>query len=513
MTDSTNRPTAGKTLVLFNQDFDRVAHERLAAAWPQVQGGFDLFRFPSQLRLAWFDVERFAAFQALKARALGVRAVVSHHEQFGALAAARVAERLGLPGTPVEAVLACQHKLHARRVLQDVAPEANIPFAPLLMNRGLRARGAGPASRWAGAEAYRDGSTTPAAMALPCHAKPIKAVFSVLAREVADERQLQAIGDFGRRFSPWDRRVLRWLIDPFERVRRHRLPHAGSALGFVLEAPVRAAQFNLDGYVFDGEVRHLGAVDSVMYPGSQAFMRFDYPSRLPPPVIQRAVDVARRFLQAVGFRHGTFNMEFFHDPHTDRLTVIEFNPRLASQFSDLYERVEGLNLHEVALALAHGRDPAQLARQPSTARVASSFVFRSFQADRALQPPTPEQREVLRAAYPDALLMEYPKSPAAVRRDLQWSGSCRHGILHLGGQDEDDLRRHCEVASRLLGWIPPYADLHRHRAVSAPMNGLAAAALEPAMIRQTPHGARHAPAPKPQASSNVLTSQSKGTTP
>jgi hypothetical protein len=32
----------------------------------------------------------------------------------------------------------------------------------------------------------------------------------------------------------------------------------------------------------------------------------------------RALDVAQRFLAAVGFTHGLFNMEFFHDAASDR---------------------------------------------------------------------------------------------------------------------------------------------------------------------------------------------------
>jgi hypothetical protein len=43
----------------------------------------------------------------------------------GVLAAALLAERMGWPGTPVNAVLACQHKLYAREVLDRVCPEAN----------------------------------------------------------------------------------------------------------------------------------------------------------------------------------------------------------------------------------------------------------------------------------------------------------------------------------------------------------------------------------------------------
>ena len=142
--------------MLFNHDFDRVAHRSMSTRWPYVSGGFDLFAFPSQLRLAWFDIERFAALQAMRAKAQGCSAVVSHHEQFGALAAALVAERLGWPGTPVRAVLACQHKLYARQVLQQVCPQANVP-----------------AQRWSPAGA--EGS-----LPYPLFAKPIKAAFSIL---------------------------------------------------------------------------------------------------------------------------------------------------------------------------------------------------------------------------------------------------------------------------------------------------------------------------------------------
>lgn len=450
-------PLADRTLVLFNHDFDQLAHRKLLAAWPLLEAGFDLFAFPSQVRLAWFDIERFAALQAVRARVQGCRAVVSHHEQYGALAAALVAERMGWPGTPVQAVLACQHKLHARTVLARCCPEANIASVRW------------PAAAQAGSFAPAVSPVLPKAdqgaadLRFPVFAKPIKAAFSVLAREIADPQQLQRLVGF----KLWESTLLRLLVKPFDRVVRKRLPEAGSAFGMMLEEPIHAAQFNLDGYVFEGELRRLGVVDAQMYPGTQAFMRFDYPTRLRPSVVARATEVARRFLQAVGFTHGLFNMEFFYDELTDRLSVIEFNPRMASQFSDLYERVDGVNLHEVGLALAHGRDPAQLPRRAPTASVASSFVYRSFNARRAMHRPTAEQRALLHTAYPDALLIEYPRTDAGRARDHKWLGSCRHGILHLGGHDELDLRRRCEVASRLLGWTPPYSDLFAPRAVAA----------------------------------------------
>ena len=62
-------------------------------------------------------------------------------------------------------------------------------------------------------------------------------------------------------------------------------------------------------------------------------------------------------------------------------------------------------------------------------------------------------------AWPDALLLTFPKSRGSTERDYKWLGSHRYGIMHLGGQDAADLRQRCEAASALLGWTAPYADL------------------------------------------------------
>jgi hypothetical protein len=358
--------------------------------------------------------------------------VASNHEQFGALAAALLAERMGWPGTPVQAVLACQHKLHARQVLAEVCPEANLGFAPL---------------------AARYGDPAPDGLHYPLFVKPVKAAFSVLARTVASRDELQAL----TRFGPFELWVIRHLVEPFERVARKRLPQAGTAHRLLIEAPSAGRQYNLDGYAFAGRVTEIGFVESVMYPDTAAFMRFDYPCALPAEVRRRAFATAQRFLGAVGFSHGLFNMEFFHDPASDRLTVIEFNPRAAAQFSDLYQRVAGLDLHRIALELAHGRDPAGLPRSVPTAGAAASFVYRSFDPDAMPTMPDASRRETLARTFPDALLFTFPRSRRDVARDFKWLGSYRYGILHLGGADATDLRLRCEAVSRILGWPAPYA--------------------------------------------------------
>ncbi len=425
---------------LFPYDWDRRALDALQAAGAQQfdRAGFDLFSFPRNAQLIGFDLQRFAERQAARGRRRGWRGVLSHHEQFGALAAALVAEQLGLRGARPESVLAAQHKLHARRVLAAVAPEANLPFA--VLDAGYD--GALPA-------------TLPPGLSFPLFVKPVKGAFSVLARRIDDAAALQAHLRFGWR-EAW---IARRLLTPFDRVCAQRLPQAGGTQRWLAEQPVPAGvpQFNLDGWVQDGRVHALGVVDAITAPGTQAFIRWELPSRLPAAVQARALDVARRFLRAIDYRHGFFNLEFFFDEATDRLTVIECNPRLASQFGDLYRRVLGIDPHAMAAALACGEDPQALPRSVPSAGVAASLVYRAFDPTRVPPSPSLARRRAFRAHFADALLLEFRKHGRALARDFAWTGSHRHGVVHLGGVDRDDLERRAHEASALLGWPAPYA--------------------------------------------------------
>ncbi|MGE0313857.1 MAG: acetyl-CoA carboxylase biotin carboxylase subunit family protein [Lautropia sp.] len=420
-----------RALTLFDFDWDGLGFARHAAEVSFLRAGFDLFSFPDNARLAWFDMDRFVDRQVARARREGVDALVSNNEQFGALAAALVAERLGLPGTPSKAVVACQHKLHFRKVMARVAPQANVTFAPLPCEFG---------------------DTLKVELDYPLFVKPVKAAFSVLARRIDSAAEMAA----HIRFSPAEEWVIRRLVKPFNAVASRLLPGEIDANHMLIEEPVHAPQYNLDGYVWRGQVRTLGVVDELMYPGTQAFLRFRYPSQLAPAVQQRAADVASRFLEAVGFDHGFFNMEFFHDPLTDRLSIVEFNPRLSGQMADLYERVDGLDVFGMNLALAFGRDPAQLARRPASGGVAASCVFRTFDSRPPPAQPDAARRKALARQMPDVLLMTFPKSSVGFKRELKWLGSHRYGVMNLSAPDESSLRERHRQAATLLGWPAPW---------------------------------------------------------
>ena len=429
-----------KTLVLFNYDWDIIGFERASHApsgrelYQFSTAGFDLFSFPSNANLVWFDLERFVARLARQAKAKGWTAVVSNHEQFGALAAAMLAERMGWPGTPVNAVLACQHKLHARQVLARVCPQANLEFAVLDTQYG---------------------TPVPDGLTYPLFVKPVKAAFSVLARLVNSREALHA----HTRFGGWELWVIRHLVEPFERVFQQRLGPAQSAHRMMVEQPVDAAQFNLDGYVWQGHAVMFGVVDAIMYPGTQAFMRWDTPSRLPANIQQRALQVAQDFLCDIGFDLGMFNMEFFYHEATDRITVIEFNPRMASQFSDLHLRVTGVDMHACVLAMAHGRHPDSVPRAVPMAGAASSLVYRSFSPMDACPMPDASRVKRFQAEFADGLLFPFPKDKGSTARDFKWLGSYRYGIVHLSGRDAADLKTRADAASALLGWPSPYLDV------------------------------------------------------
>lgn len=426
----TTRP---RVLALFAAGF---AHRalKLRAADKSIEPlfeGFDLFSFPGNVRLLNYDIHRFIDRLAARYSTAGIDAVVSANEQFGALAAALLAERLGLPGTDPRAVLACQHKAYCRQRLQQIAPEANV-------------------AHWA--FPYTLKRNAPLGLPLPFFVKPVKATFSVLARRINNPAELHRHLDF----APHERLIIKRLVRPFNAAFA-KLIGAPQGYGIdahwmIAEAPLAGRQLNLDGYVFNGEVRVLGCIDEVMYSGTDAFARFQYPSQAPAAVQSRARTLTERIMHGLGFNHGFFNIEFMHDPATDRLAVVEINPRLASQLADFYERVDGLRIFDMLIELAQGRDPARLSRKRPASALAASFVWRTFDGAAPPPPATDAALAWLAGRHPDAVLFQHHKRGHGLRREYKWLGSHRYATLNLGAADEASLRaRYDEICDR-LGW-------------------------------------------------------------
>src|SRR4051812_27839351 len=118
-----------RVLILFPDEWDLLAagHPRNAGRYSFSFAGFDLFRFPGNLRLFTFDALRFIDETVRRHRG-AIDAVVTSDEQFGPYLAAPIAAGLGVPHAQLEAVLAIQHKFYARRAIERIAPAANARF-------------------------------------------------------------------------------------------------------------------------------------------------------------------------------------------------------------------------------------------------------------------------------------------------------------------------------------------------------------------------------------------------
>jgi hypothetical protein len=404
-----------RILVLFPDEWDREAARdpRLRGRFEFVFAGFDLFSFPGNARLFTFDALRFVERLVRRYSRERLDAVVTSDEQFGPFIASLVAERLGLAHTPLEAVLTIQHKHYARLAFERIAPGANVRHG--LIHRGFEREDEVP-------------------MPFPFYVKPVKAAFSVLARRVDSFAELHRHTRFGR----FERAIIDRLVRPFGQVMQAHSALREDPFSMVCEEIAHGRQVTANGFVRDGRVTMLGTVDSVMYPGTDHFQRFQYPSSLPAAQLAAVDALATRLLQGLGYAHGMFNIEMRMDPATGQPRVIEINPRAAGQFYDLFERVDGYNAFEAMLALHLGEEPVLRCRRGAQ-RHAASFVLRDLSGEGLARWPGRRELEGLRRRHPGVHAMFYPKRGADLAREMKWLGSYRYGVFNLGGDSPREM--------------------------------------------------------------------------
>jgi hypothetical protein len=428
-----------RILVLFPDEWDRAA-----ARDPRYRGrydfyeGFDLFSFPDNARLFTFDALTFVERLVRRYAERRLDAVVTSDEQFGPFIAALVCERLGLPHTPLATVLTIQHKFYARTAFERIAPEANAKFG--LIRRGF--------------DHPRD-----VPIAFPFYVKPAKAAFSVLARRVDSFAQLHR----HTRFGWFEAAIIDKLVQPFADVMRAHSAFTEEPFSMVCEEIARGPQVTANGIARNGKVTMLGTVDSVMYPGTDHFQRFQYPSSLPAEQLQRVDALAVKLLEGLDFRHGMFNVEMRIDPATGKPRIIEINPRAAGQFYDLFERVDGYSLFEALLDLESGRDPV-IRHRAGREKHAASFVLRDLAGEGLSRWPSRREIAALQARNAGMHVMIYPKRGADLRREMKWLGSYRYGVFNVGGATLEEMfgrfHRVCEeITFHPTGGRPALAGL------------------------------------------------------
>ena len=180
-----------KILVLFPNEWDRseLGAARYAGCYEFLYHGDNLFRFPGTLKLLRFDPLAFIAQVVARFGRERIDGVLSTDEYVGALIAAVVARRLGLPGADPEKIALAQHKFLSRQHQKQIAPAATPDFTLV----PVPARGA------------------PLPLESPFFLKPVKGTYSVLAARVDSPRAFRDHVDFG----PLEKFYLRRVIRPF----------------------------------------------------------------------------------------------------------------------------------------------------------------------------------------------------------------------------------------------------------------------------------------------------------
>jgi hypothetical protein len=425
--------TSARILLLFGEDWDNAVLDQYVeqGRYSFFCEGFDLFHFPSNARLMWFNVWRFV--DAMVAKYEGkIDGVFSSNEQFGTLAAALIAQRLGLPGQKPETILATQHKYEARKSLALFAPELCPEFSVI---------------------PYTVTHEQANGLKFPLFVKPVKATFSVLARRCDSAEELIE----HLTFKPWEKHIIKRLIEPHNQALKRFPQFEVGARNLVVEAPLKGLQVNVDCLMQAGQVRVLGIVDEVMYPGTMSFMRFDYPSRLGSDVQIRIAQAATKVICGYELCDGLFNLEFFYDPDDDRLSLIEINPRLAAQLALFYRWVDGVDVYELGFDMVCKEKPSkQATRYEPIGGAATSFVWRSFDTTSCPRLPTAEDLAWLKLIYPEARLEIYAKQGGSLKRDLKWLQSHRWGLLNIAGDDLAHTRLKYETIAHRFGWPAPY---------------------------------------------------------
>ncbi|MBA1146579.1 D-alanine--D-alanine ligase [Ectothiorhodospiraceae bacterium WFHF3C12] len=389
---------------------------------------------------------RYAPFNELLARAEerlaqfpgSVDAIIGYWDFPSGTLAPLLAHHRGLPGPSPTAVARCEHKLWARRLQAEVLPDLVPRFQAL--------------------DPFAPDPLATLSLPFPFWIKPVKAHSSYLGFHVSDaddlERALSAIrAGIG---------VLGPLFDAF--LEHVDLPDDVAGIGghhcIVEEDIALGQQCTLEGYACGGRVTTLGVVDSIRG-GEQrsSFTRYQYPSHLPESVVQRMCDATERLVRHLGYDQAPFNVEFYWDSETDRMSLLEINARISKSHAPLFRLVDGAVHQQVLTELALGRRPDYPHRQGEWP-LAAKFMIRHYHNGVISRVPTAAALARLHERCPEALVRLLVRQGQRLD-ELQFQDSYSYELaeLFLGARTRRELLSKYRFARRRLRFgIQPLTD-------------------------------------------------------
>jgi len=323
--------------------------------------------------------------------------------------------KYGLPSASVDSVLSCEHKYWSRHLQSQVI--GDIP----------RCHAVNP---------WDEQALDKIQLPYPFWLKPVKSFSSHLAFLIDSEDEFNRALRIIRENIGFIAEPFNWFIDQARRDREFKQIDGWHCIA---EEPIRGDQCTLEGYVIDGEVHTHGVIDSMTYPDSSVFHRYQYPSKLPESVKQRMIDDARKVLTRIGYDNQAYNIEFFYDRDEDRLRLLEINQRISQSHAEIFERVDGAPNHRVIAEVALGRRP-NFPHGEGAYPMAAKCFLRRFENGRVRTAPGPNDLDRIRDEVPGVVVEIHAKEGTELSELIEQDAySYVLAEIYLGGDSEEGI--------------------------------------------------------------------------
>ncbi|WP_299541862.1 acetyl-CoA carboxylase biotin carboxylase subunit family protein [uncultured Streptomyces sp.] len=348
-------------------------------------------------------------------------------------------EEYGLRGTSLESIVKCEHKYWSRLEQREVIDEH--PAFGLVDLEGE--------------------PRVPEGMRFPMWLKPVKSFSSELAYGVENEEEFrEAVDNIRAGISRIGR--------PFEDImdRLDLPPEIAEAGGqaCLAEEALTGDQVAVEGFVHEGEVVVYGVLDSHTYPDSACFLRHQYPASLTPETVERIKDISVRVIRRIGLDNATFSIEYFHEPATGKIGLLEINPRHSQSHAEMFEHVDGVPNHHRMISLALGKNP-RVNQGAGNYELGAKWYYRRFTDGIARRVPSGEEIARIEESIPGVKIHVIPEQGQRLS-DMEGQDSYSFELAHLfvGADSEEamqDKYDRCVEAMR-FEFDEPEADSSAH---------------------------------------------------
>lgn len=353
----------------------------------------------------------------------------------------KLAERFGTRWPNLDAIVRCQNKYLSRVAQQEVVPELTPKFAAVDPFEA------------------KPGSIK---LAYPFWLKPVRSHSSHLGFAIHDDDELIHALDRIRKRIGHLSGATDQLMQLTHVAEEHRHITSAWCIAEQIISGEDVRQVTAEGLVVPGEDPTIyGIVDSLRYPRKSSFLRYQYPSSMDDDTKARIHEASRKFMKHIGFEGGAFNIEFFHDEKTDRLSLLEINPRTSQSHAEMFSWVDGLSNIERVAALSTGEDE-ELVPPGGAWGIAAKCFYRRFSDAKVTRVPSREEIEAIEREV-DGVRIQIPPKVGRRLTDMrdQDSYSFELALIHMGADDEADVERKYEAVVDRLHF--EFEDVRRER--------------------------------------------------